>query len=168
MYYQIAQEDMDDFLKSHEVSDETDEKLPYTIYSQNDPEWKNVKLGNSNLTIGNYGCYITSLGMLSNTRPDIVNDLLKKEGLFKGALLNKDTKSLNKIAETLELKFDGINTDGYFKPDFDTIKEVRMRNSQHFVLRVYNDGKPFIIDSWDGKQKDNLTYPFASYRLFKK
>ena len=47
------------------------------LLSQRDPKWANVKLGNSNVTIGQDGCLITSLCMLSQyygvpITPDVV------------------------------------------------------------------------------------------------
>ncbi len=36
-----------------------------TYLSQRDPRWANTKIGNSNTTIGRYGCAITCLSMIS-------------------------------------------------------------------------------------------------------
>ena len=36
------------------------------LLSQRDKQWANVKIGRSNLTVGNYGCVITDLSMLSD------------------------------------------------------------------------------------------------------
>jgi hypothetical protein len=58
---------------------------------QNDEKWKNVKLGNSNETLGSWGCLLTSVTMLLNgigynETPETVNDKMKKVGGFQGAL----------------------------------------------------------------------------------
>jgi hypothetical protein len=58
---------------------------------QNDEKWKNVKLGNSNETIGSWGCLMTSATMMLNgigynETPDRVNEKMKKAGGFQGAL----------------------------------------------------------------------------------
>lgn len=36
------------------------------LFSQNNPNWKNTKIGSSNLTVGNYGCTLTSLCTLAS------------------------------------------------------------------------------------------------------
>jgi hypothetical protein len=58
---------------------------------QNDEKWKNIKLGNSNETIGGWGCLLTSATMMLNgigynETPDSVNEKMKKAGGFQGAL----------------------------------------------------------------------------------
>src|ERR1044071_937377 len=58
---------------------------------QNDEKWKNVKLGNSNETIGSWGCLMTSVTMMLNgigynETPETVNEKMKKAGGFQGAL----------------------------------------------------------------------------------
>src|SRR5512139_1973323 len=58
---------------------------------QNDEKWKNTKLGNSNETIGGWGCLLTSATMMLNgigynETPESVNDKMKKAGGFQGAL----------------------------------------------------------------------------------
>ena len=60
---------------------------------QNDPEWKNVKLGNQNQeTIGSWGCLLTSLTMVANgygfnETPETINEKMKSAGGFQGALV---------------------------------------------------------------------------------
>jgi hypothetical protein len=58
---------------------------------QNDEKWKNTKLGNSNETIGGWGCLMTSATMMLNgigykETPETVNEKMKKAGGFQGAL----------------------------------------------------------------------------------
>jgi len=58
---------------------------------QNDEKWKSIKLGNSNETIGSWGCLLTSVTMMLNgigynETPDTVNEKMKKAGGFQGAL----------------------------------------------------------------------------------
>ncbi len=57
---------------------------------QNDDAWKNKKLGNSNETIGGWGCLLTSVTMMLNgigykETPVTVNDKMKEKGGFQGA-----------------------------------------------------------------------------------
>ena len=57
---------------------------------QNDEKWKNTKLGNSNETIGGWGCLLTSVTMMLNgmgysETPETVNEKMKSAGGFQGA-----------------------------------------------------------------------------------
>ena len=58
---------------------------------QNDEKWKNTRLGNSNETIGGWGCLLTSATMMLNgigynETPETVNEKMKRAGGFQGAL----------------------------------------------------------------------------------
>ena len=60
------------------------------ILYQNDEKWKSAKLGNSNETIGGWGCLLTSVTMMLNgigysETPETVNEKMKKAGGFQGA-----------------------------------------------------------------------------------
>ena len=57
---------------------------------QNDAKWKGTKLGNSNETIGGWGCLLTSTTMMLNgigysETPETVNEKMKAAGGFQGA-----------------------------------------------------------------------------------
>ena len=57
---------------------------------QNDEKWKTFRLGNSNETIGGWGCLLTSATMMLNgigynETPETVNEKMKKAGGFQGA-----------------------------------------------------------------------------------
>jgi hypothetical protein len=61
---------------------------------QNDPEWKNVPLGNQAAeTIGSWGCLLTSMTMVlvgagyEDETPESVNAKMKANGGFQGALI---------------------------------------------------------------------------------
>ncbi|MEJ5226223.1 MAG: hypothetical protein WHV44_17305, partial [Anaerolineales bacterium] len=61
-------------------------------YSQQDPRWKDGKLGFSNLTLGTHGCALTAVAMLLRgfgfeIRPDSLNDRLKTVGGFMEAAI---------------------------------------------------------------------------------
>lgn len=58
---------------------------------QNDEKWKGTKLGNSNETIGSWGCLLTSVTMMLNgigysETPVTVNEKMRSAGGFQGAL----------------------------------------------------------------------------------
>jgi len=60
----------------------------FKLFSQNDPLWKNKKLGTSTVsTIGSYGCALTCVTMVCNyygkeITVDVLNDQLKAKGGF--------------------------------------------------------------------------------------
>ena len=51
---------------------------------QRDPRWKDIKLGNSYLTLGSDGCLVTVLSMVAGVTPDVFNARLKEVGGFDG------------------------------------------------------------------------------------
>jgi hypothetical protein len=58
---------------------------------QNDEKWQNIKLGDSSITIGKWGCLLTSVTMMLNgigyrETPATVNEKMKRAGGFKDAL----------------------------------------------------------------------------------
>ena len=58
---------------------------------QNDEKWQNARLGNSSITIGKWGCLLTSVTMMLNgigykETPETVNEKMKQVGGFDGAL----------------------------------------------------------------------------------
>lgn len=138
----------------------------FNIYSQNDPRWKNKQLGKSKYTIGSDGCFITALGSMCKKRPDEVNDILTKKGIIgkAGMILNSD-----KAAKVLGLDYNGRDYNINNMPNYSpSIKEVKMgKGGKHFVLRIIENKKRYIIDSWDGQKKPIRHYEFISYRLFK-
>ena len=60
--------------------------------SQQDPRWKDKHLGNDNLSIGRFGCLLTSITMVvdgfgASETPDTLNDKMKAASGFIGALI---------------------------------------------------------------------------------
>lgn len=54
----------------------------YSIYSQRDPRWKDIPIGESKLTIGGYGCLITAIGMMLGEDPVSAHNKLVQAGLI--------------------------------------------------------------------------------------
>jgi len=57
-----------------------------------DPRWKDKPLGQDTITIGKYGCLLTSMAMVADyygatETPDTLNDKMKAAGGFQGALV---------------------------------------------------------------------------------
>jgi len=136
-----------------------------SIYWQRNPIYKGVKLGNSDLSFQNYGCFLCSLSYCAGKDPIEVNALLAREGgMTKGGLIVTP-----RAFELLGFKYikteKNINNEPKETP---TIKEVSLGKSQHFVVRIIRNGKRLIYDPWVGKELPINAYSFRSYRIFDK
>jgi hypothetical protein len=108
--------------------------------------------------------------MVGKTPPE-VNNILRAVKAFGGP--DRSLIISERAAIALGLRYDGIEYNVSKEPDwFPNIKEVDMSpalgKQQHFVVRVQENGKKFILDPWDGQKKTIGFYPFVSYRKFKK
>lgn len=141
-------------------------------YYQRSTRYAGMKIGASNLSFQNYGCFIHCLSFLTKKDPIIVMKLLAEKGG-----INKDGLVVSqKAAEILGLDLlkgddpviPGKVNDINFMPKFNTVKEVLLGRGQHFVVRLIDEnGKRSIFDPWTGKIQAVNFYPFRSYRLFK-
>lgn len=128
-----------------------------TLYSQNDPRWKNKKLGTGNGTIGKLGCALTCIAMLSDTRPDVLNDELIRGGAFvSGDLMVWDRAAALKglpysANRTSVIKYPVVVETDHYKPQ---------GIPQHFYILHANGS---VWDPADGKIKPN-PYNKKSYR----
>ena len=131
---------------------------------QNDPRWKDHKLGNSYYTIGQMGCLITALSGQFNTTPDQLNDALLKVGGFTGA--NLYWKAITTVMPNYEYV---TAIDCYYVPaplqEIDVLLEMKVPPvvqvdlipggvmNQHWVQIVGKSGSDYIInDPINGKQ----------------
>lgn len=143
------------------------------IFNQRNSRYKNVKIGKSNLTIYDYGCFLVSLSKVVNRDPLEVNKLLaEKGGLTADGLIRTPQAyeilglKVIKTGDPVIINRDkNINNMPTISP---TIKEVKMGKSQHFVIRLVENGKRSIFDPWGGVERPINTYSFISYRLFTK
>lgn len=143
-----------------EIQEKTTSGQQLLPLSQRDPQWSNTKLGNTNLTLGDYGCLVTSLAMLKGTTPDKVNGALVKKNGFtsEGYLIH------NVADKTLGIG-NGAKKGKNWKPGYDTVAEVSFNGAQHFVV-WRTDGT--ILDPWTGKAESQSKYPLVSFRDYHK
>lgn len=129
------------------------------ILSQRDNRWKNIKLGFSDTTIGDYGCTVTALAMILGTTPDVINDRLKTvNGFAQGNLV---------IWGKLEEAFPGIKIKRVWTYDNEDVKA----NVPNVLVEV--DGKPIggyrhwvvfigakkLYDPWTGTERPTSDFP---------
>ena len=159
------------YMKSigYEIEEIKGREIPLEYYWQRHKRYKGLKLGFSNLSFQKYSCFTCCLAFLVKKDPLEVHELLKKEKCYSGGLIISD-----KAAKVLGLQLlqgnsyiAGRHTNPMFKffPQFETIKEVWLGRSQHFVVRLNNKQ---IFDTWTGKTLSLNYYKFVSFRYFKK
>lgn len=143
----------------------------YSIYYQRSKRYSGVKLGNSNLPFQSYGCFTVCLAFIAGIDPLEAMEKIKNAGGYSGALIKSveaaKALKLDLLAgddKFIQGKMNNIN----YMPQFNTIKEVTLGKSQHFVVRLIDkNGNRSIFDPWTGKIQPINFYPFKSYRLFK-
>lgn len=145
--------------------------------SQRDARWKDIKIGNSTSTIGNFGCTLVCISMLAGTTPDVVNAFLTAVGGF-----SVDRIIWSKINETkLGLHFpdmgrqyvyndvavrEAIEKNGgcLVEVDFDGV--ISTPSDRHWVLYI---GNHQLIDPWTGTIKPTSSYPLVKgYAIIEK
>lgn len=141
---------------------------------QLDPKWKNVKIGQSNVTVGGFGCTISSCCMA----------LQKLRGWFANPGDAAQYWAFTLKGEIIwrECPFNGMKFiwRGY-SPDLDKVAEyansetkaaiLEVNHGAHWVyLEKYADNRLHIIDPIDGKKYASLPskYKFTGYALFEK
>lgn len=137
-----------------------------TPLSQRDPKWANLTLGYGTGTIGQYGCTITAITMLLNSKganlnPSQVNDKMKDAGAFVGNLVwwAKLPQAFPQITSVYKYyTYDNEIVKGLIKQGYPVVVCVDgtpIGSSQHWVLYV---GDQTLLDPWDGKGKSTSTY----------
>lgn len=132
------------------------------ILWQQDPRWKDIKLGNSPYSLQQSGCFVTVIAEILETTPDVINRRLFEDGGFA-----KDVDGYNDLVEWNQLSriFSGITT-RYQSPynNADVLAELAKGNS----IIVSVSGKPIggigvhavryignrkLHDPWTGKER---------------
>jgi len=137
--------------------------------NQRDKQWKDIKIGNSNSTIGNYGCTISCLSMQAGITPIEFNERMTKVNGFQ-----VDKILWQKINEAIPwLKFPDMgrhysydnnivsqaianNGSCLVEVDFDGI--ISTPNDSHWILYI---GNGQAIDPWTGYIISTNKYPLV-------
>lgn len=153
--------------------------LPINVYSQRDARWSGDKMGTSGLTVGNYGCMMTSLAAAYRVTPGTLNAYLSKKGGYTSdGLLN----------HSVAANYDGSGGMQYVGPgtlpnDASSVgrgigrgavyitQSSRFGAGKHWVL-VYNaipGGQSYYLDPSDGTTRrvgDGWVSYGASARIY--
>ena len=136
--------------------------------SQRDRRWKNIKVGIGNLTIGQAGCAITCLAMLSGTTPIVVNNELKRVKGYAYTNLVIWTKLIKTILKLKFIKRVYKYNNAEVKKNLPCLVEVnaaKIGAVRHWVLFI---GGYKMIDPWTGKIESTKKYPLTGYSIIKK
>lgn len=129
-------------------------------YSQLDNRWANKFIGNTKLTFGKFGCFLTSIAMLDGRKPPEINKILTD-----GKAINKDGLLYpDKAAKLLGMTYSYKKTNDIFPCICETNHFKHLNIPQHFFIML---DKETIIDPLGGL-KINNPYNIVSYRLFTK
>lgn len=142
--------------------------------SQNNPQWKNTKLGYGDVTIGGYGCLITAIACLARLDdPRKVNDILKENSGFVNE--QGGTNMGTYVVWNAVSKIPGLTFKyRYYSYDNELVKKIIDTNGgciievdgspiggyRHWLLYI---GNGQLIDTWDGKVKPTTSYTPISF-----
>jgi hypothetical protein len=111
------------------------------FYSQRNPKWASVKLGNSKLTIGSDGCLVTAI---NNIYPELGTPIDINNKILNAGGFTANGEILPTIADkALGLKWKGHTTN----PISICIAKVMMGKFGHYI--TYNPKDKTILDPWD-------------------
>lgn len=147
-------------------------RLSVPIFSQNDPKWKQKKLGFSEVTIGGYGCLVAIIAMLAkyygkDTDPEKLNDQLKNVNGYANQNLYKWYEGISKIypdviCSKIVYTPQPVTTDQWneMRRELDAGRPVVLqvdfipttsKADMHFVLLIgYENDQWIIADPWYG------------------
>jgi hypothetical protein len=139
----------------------------FTMFSQQDPQWANMKLGSSVYTVGRYGCLSTVICMGYNwlfgksiTPAWIIPQLgYNSDGmLLWPSLSSVGLKLVSRISQSKTIPSQAI-ADAWKNPDVITALEIN--NGVHFVWQV---GRWYpilgyrMVDPWTGSKSFTNKY----------
>jgi len=138
------------------------------IYGQRDDRWKNKKVGNSNSSIGNFGCTITCLAMLAGITPDDVNTRLTRVNGYQVDLIL--WQKIKEAIPWLEFEWRGyvyendnvlltIEREGGCLVEVDYDGKLDTPKDKHWVLFI---GNQRMYDPWTGRECATSKYPIKT------
>lgn len=139
-------------------------QLDKDIYYQRSDRYAGKKLGKSKTSMQNFGCALMCWSYVFKKDPLEVNQLFIDKGVYIGDMIN-----FAKACEVLGGKnYEKSTNINRMPSQEETIKEVLLGKSQHFVVRINKDGKRTIYDPWTNMILPINHYSFRSYRIFDK
>lgn len=139
------------------------------LYLQNDPRWKNDKMGGSEETLGKAGCFVSCISMALahhgiDLLPNQLNELLKnnngytKQGWVKWYSVSKITNHKIRFQASNQPNFTQINT--ALKAREPVLAKIQLYGIfPHWVLIVGKEKQDYFVKDplGDGKSLDKLS-----------
>ena len=141
----------------------------YPIYLQNDPRWKDDKIGGSQETMGEVGCFVSGISMALahhgiDLNPKLLNELLKandgytKQGWVKWQAVSKITYHKVGFHVPSQPRFAVI--DAALEAGEPILAKIRLSGRfPHWVLIVGKAGQDYLVKDplGDGESLDKLS-----------
>jgi copper chaperone CopZ len=120
-----------------------------TPYSQRDNKWKDDKMGSG--TLGNFGCAVTCISMMSEITPAVMNNEIKSVGGYQDNMLIWEKLDLIKGLDFIKRVRAYENTEvANNLPCLVEVNGAPIGGTTHWVLYI---GNQRCWDPWDGKEK---------------
>src|SRR3990167_1070359 len=143
--------------------------------SQRDSRWKNITLGKSLSTIGDYGCTITCLSMVLGINPDVFNEKFKAVSGYdvdkviwsRVSLAFPELKHIERSKTYNNEKVKAaIERNGFCLVEVDFDGKISSPADMHWVVYL---GNQRMLDPWTGVEKATSYYPLVKgYSIFDK
>lgn len=135
------------------------QSLSINVYTQRDSRWSGHRMAPSSLTVGNYGCMMTSLAAAYRTSPETLNAWLSQNGGYTpGGDLNHSAAArfdgaggLQYVGRSnLPTTASSIGR-GVARGAVYVTRSTRFAGSTHWVLVFGTSGnQAYYLDPWDG------------------
>jgi probable HAF family extracellular repeat protein len=141
----------------------------FSKFSQNDSRWADEPLANGPLTIGDYGCAVSSLAMAITGAgiaqdPGTLNSLLEATGGFNkesAIIWEGAVNAVAGAAGTPGIKFNPVRSadlDSTLEQGYPVIVRVSANNRSHFVVVTRKEGNTYsIVDPFYPTDDENHT-----------
>jgi hypothetical protein len=133
------------------------------LYSQRDTRWRDEYMGNG--TLGQYGCLVTCISMISETDPDVLNREIKSIGGYDDNNLIWDKLDNIKGLDFIKRVRIYDNTDVLNNiPCIVEVDGTPIGGITHWVLYI---GNKRCYDPWDAEEKATSRYNPIGYAVVK-
>jgi len=133
------------------------------IYSQRDPKWASNLMGTG--TLGQLGCTITCLSMISEISPDVLNNEIKQVGGYSGNYIIWEKLDSIKGFDFIKRVRVYENTEVVANlPCLVEVNGAPIGGTTHWVLYI---GNKKLWDPWTGTEKSTSAYLPIGYSVIK-
>lgn len=156
--------------------DTSEDDIDEALYYQRSSRYNGWKIGNSKTSMQNYGCGVMCFGFVTRKDPKDIDDIFINNGVYMDSDGIKDSYEGDDDLINFEKACAVLGLKNYKKDENindmptqeETIKQVWLGSSKHFVVRLNKNGERSIFDPWTGKYQSINLYPFINYRIFDK